>query len=157
METHAVPPEFIEFLALIYHEGRNVKSLFRHNAASKKTFGQLAALPPDAAAAWDRLIALQQKAAATPSAAEAEAVFKEGFGCSLADVAAMFEHDAWHRLPGFGGPRWAAIAKSAAALAEAIDKKDESAAAKLIEEIRSMHHNTGTVKDKLAKLKAKHR
>jgi hypothetical protein len=43
------------------------------------------------------------------------------------------------------------------ALGDAIDQKDEAATAKLIDEIRVMHHNTGTVKDKLAKLKAKRR
>ena len=157
MESPVVPPEFVEFVALVYHEGRNVKSLFRHNAASKKTFGLLADLPPDPGPAWDRLIAAQQKAAGTASASEAENVFKEELNCSLADLASMFGHAAWHRVPGAGGTRWAAIAKSVIDLGASIDKKDEAATAKLIEEIRLMHHNTGTVKDKLAKLKATRR
>ena len=157
MESPVVPPEFVEFVALVYHEGRNVKQLFRHNAASKKTFGQLADLPPDPGPGWDRLIAVQQKAAGTASAAEAENVFKEELGCSLADLAAIFGHAAWHRVPGAGGARWAAIASSVIELGASIDKKDDAATAKLIEEIRLMHHNTGTVKDKLARLKATRR
>lgn len=157
METPAIPPEYVEFVALLYHEGRNVSRLFRHNAASKKTFAGLAGLPPDEAQAWDRLITLQQKAAPTLSAAAAQEVFREALGCSVSDLANLFGTDGWHRVPNLGGARWAAIAKSVEALADAIDKKDEPAAARLIEEIRLMHHNTGTVKDKLAKLKAKRR
>ena len=157
MEDKLVNPDFVELVALVYHEGRNVKSLFRHNAASKKTFGHLADLPPDPGPAWDRLIAVQQKAASAASAAEAENVFKEDLGCSLADLAAIFDHAAWHRVPGAGGARWAAITKSVIDLGVSIDKKDEAATAKLIDEIRLMHHNTGSVKDKLAKLKATRR
>ncbi len=157
METHAVPPEFVEFIALVYHEGRNVGRLFRLNAASKKTFGELAALPPESEKAWDRLIGLQKKAAAAASAAEAQAAFHESFGCSMADLVTLFGHEAWHRVPGYGGPRWAAIAKSVAALAEAIEKKDEAEVSRQIGEILAMRHNTGTVRDKLAKLKALHR
>lgn len=157
MEAAVVPPEFVELVALVYHEGRNTKSLFRHNAASKKTFGRLADLPPDPGPAWDRLIALQQKAASAASATEAENAFKEDLGCSLADLAAIFGHPAWHRVPGAGGARWAAIAKSVIDLGASIEKKDEAATSKQIEEIRLMHHNTGTVKDKLAKLKATRR
>ena len=158
MEAPPIPPEYVEFVALLYHEGRNVSRLFRHNAASKKTFAGLAGLPPDEAQAWDRLITLQQKAATTTlSAAAAQEVFSEALGCSVTDLANLFGTDGWHRVPNLGGARWAAIAKSVEALADAIDKKDEPAAATLIEEIRLMHHNTGTVKDKLAKLKAKRR
>jgi hypothetical protein len=157
METSAVPPEFVEFVALVYHEGRNVSRLFRHNAASRKTFGTLANLPPDDGKAWDQLIAIQQKSAAAASVTEAEDVFKEDLGCSLQELAPMFESKEWHRVPGYGGPRWAAIAKSVIALAEAINKKDEGAASKLTAEIPAMRHNTGSVKDKLAKLKATRR
>ena len=157
METPPIPPEYVEFIALLYHEGRNVSRLFRHNAASKKTFTDLAGLPPDEAKAWDRLITLQQKAATAASAGAAQEVFKETFGCSVSDLASLFGGDGWHRVPTFGGARWAAIAKSVEALGDAIDQKDEAATAKLIEEIRLIHHNTGTVKDKLAKLKAKRR
>jgi len=157
MEPPAIPPEYVEFIALLYHEGRNVSRLFRHNAASKKTFTDLTGLPPDEARAWDRLITVQQRAAATASVGAAQEVFKETFGCSVTDLANLFGSDGWHRVPNFGGARWAAIAKSVGDLGDAVDRKDEAATAKLIEEIRLMHHNTGTVKDKLAKLKAKRR
>jgi hypothetical protein len=157
METPPIPPEYVEFIALLYHEGRNVSRLFRYNAASKKTFTDLAGLPPDEAKAWDRLITVQQKAAGAASVGAVQEVFKETFGCSVTDLANLFGSDGWHRVPNLGGARWAAIAKSVEALGEAIDHKDEAAAARLIEEIRLTHHNTGTVKDKLAKLKAKHR
>jgi hypothetical protein len=157
METPVVPPEFVEFVALAYHEGRNVSQLFRHNAASRKTFGELASLPPDEGKAWDRLIAPQQKAAEATSAGEAMAVFHQDFGCSLAELEELFGNQGWHRVPGHGGPRWASIVKSVIELSEAVEGKNEEVSAKLLAEIPAMRHNSGTVKDKLAKLKAKRR
>ena len=157
MEPAGIPPEYVEFVALAYHEGRNAARLFRLNAASKKVFGELASLPPDDAKAWDQLISAQQKAVAATSAADAAAEFKTSFGCSVEDLISLFDNKAWHRVPGHGGPHWAAIARSVEALGKAIDRKDESAIAKLLAEIPTMRHNTGTVKDRLAKLKAQHR
>ncbi len=49
MDTNELLPQFVEFTALVYHEGRHVSRLLQHNAASRKTFGQIAELPPDAA------------------------------------------------------------------------------------------------------------
>ncbi len=157
METQTVLPEFVEFLALVYHEGRNASRLFRLNAASRKTFGTLAGLPPEDAAAWDRLIVLQHKAASSASASEAQTVFSEAMRCSLEDLRGLFGHNAWHRMPMYGGSRWAAIAESVAELGQAIDGKDDAAVRRLIDEIPRLRHNTGTVRDNLAKLKAARR
>jgi len=147
-------PAYIELTALVYHEGRNVRELFRHNAASKHKFGALTDhLPPGDADAWQRLIDVQQRAAEAESASAAAAVFTEQYGCSTEDLAAMFESPAWKRFPKNGGPRWAAIATAVIALGELIDKKDK-AAEKRATEILAMPHNTGTVQHALARLKA---
>jgi hypothetical protein len=45
-------PQFVELMALVYHEGRNVGRIFHLHAASTKTFGKLAELPPDDSKAW---------------------------------------------------------------------------------------------------------
>ena len=155
MESSAALPQFVEFMALVYHEGRNVSRIFHLNAASTKTFGKLAELPPDDAKAWEMLIPSQQRATETASAKDAEALFREDFGCSLLDIGKMFEHTAWRRFPQYGGARWAAVAKAVSDLRDAIDAKDDTAASKLLTEIPAMRHNSGTVEHKLSRLKAR--
>lgn len=142
-------------MALVYHEGRNVSRIFHLNAASTKTFGKLAELSPDAAKAWEMLIPSQQRATETASAKDAEGLFQNDFGCSLLDIGKMFEHSAWKRFPQYGGARWAAVAKAVAELRDAIDAKNDAAAAKLLAEIPAMRHNSGTVEHKLSRLKAR--
>jgi hypothetical protein len=148
-------PQFVELMALVYHEGRNVSRIFHLNAASTRTFGKLAELPPDDHKAWELLIPSQQRAAEATSAKEGEAVFRDDFGCSLLDIGKMFEHSAWRRFPQYGGARWAAIAKAVSDLRDAVDAKDEGAVTRLLAEIPSMRHNTGNVEHKLSRLKAR--
>lgn len=148
-------PQFVELMALVYHEGRNVSRIFHLNAASTRTFGKLAELPPDESKAWEMLIPSQQRASEKDSARDAEAQFRDDFGCSMLDIGKMFEHSAWKRFPQYGGARWAAVAKSVSDLREAIDSKDEAATAKLLAKIPSMRHNTGSVEHKLSRLKAR--
>jgi len=148
-------PQFVELMALVYHEGRNVSRIFHLNAASTRTFGKLAELSPDDSKAWEMLIPSQQRAIEKTSAKDAEALFREDFGCSLLDIGKMFEHSSWRRFPQYGGARWAAIAKSVSDLRDAIDGKDKAAASKLLTEIPSMRHNTGNVEHKLSRLKAR--
>jgi hypothetical protein len=148
-------PQFVELMALVYHEGRNVSRIFHLNAASTRTFGKLAELPPDDHKAWELLIPTQQRAIEKTSAKDAETLFREDFGCSLLDIGKMFEHSSWRRFPQYGGARWAAVAKAVQDLRDAIDGKDDAAAAKLIAEIPTMRHNTGNVEHKLSRLKAR--
>src|ERR1700730_1157310 len=137
-ESSTALPQLVELMALVYHEGRNVSRIFHLNAASTRTFGKLAELSPDDSKAWEMLIPSQQRASEKASAKDAEALFREDFGCSLVDISKMFEHTAWRRFPQYGGARWAAIAKAVGDLREAIDAKNDGAVSKLLEEIPAM-------------------
>jgi hypothetical protein len=153
MDSKEALPQYIELLALTYHEARHVRQLFRHNAASTHKFGALADhLGPDAKEAWKRLLPAQQRAAEAATAKDADATFTESFGCTPADVAAMFDSPAWKRIPMHGGARWAAIARAVAEFGALIDSGSDAAAAKL-EELMAMRHNSGLVRDELARLK----
>jgi hypothetical protein len=153
MDSKDALPQYIELLALTYHEARHVRQLFRHNAASTHKFGALSDhLGPDAKEAWTRLIPVQQRAADAAAARDADAIFAESFECAPADVAAMFASPAWKRTPMYGGAKWVAIARAVAELGALIDAGGDGAAAK-IDEIMAMRHNTGLVRDKLAQLK----
>jgi hypothetical protein len=153
MDSKDTLPQYIELLALTYHEARHVRQLFRHNAASTDKFGRLADhLGPEEKEAWTRLIPAQQRAAEAATARDAGAIFVESFGCAPADVAAMFASPAWKRIPMYGGARWAAIAGAVAELGALIDAGGDGATAK-IDQIMAMRHNSGLVRDKLARLK----
>jgi hypothetical protein len=154
-EISTALPQFVELMALVYHEGRNVSRIFHLHAASTKTFGKLAELGPDDSKAWEMLIPSQQRATETASAKDAEALFRQDFGCSLLDIGKMFEHTAWKRFPQYGGARWAAIAKAVIDLRDALDGKNDAAARKLVAEIPAMRQTTGTVEHKLSRLKAR--
>jgi hypothetical protein len=155
MELANSLPQFVEYMALVYHEGRNVSRIFHLHAASTKTFGALVELGPDANKAWEKLIYFQQRTIDATSAKEAEALFIDYFGTTLEDIQKMFEHIAWKRFPQYGGSRWASIGKAVIDLRDAIDKKDDASVEKLLGEIPTMRHNTGTVEHKLAQLKAR--
>ncbi len=147
-------PNYVEFLALLYHEARNVRLLFRQNAVPRKTFEPLTHhLPPDRVEAWKRLIAVQQRASEAESTAAAAEVFQSELGCSAGDLPPLFENPAWRRVPQYGGQRWAAIAKRVAELGDAIARDDEAAGREIADAIESMRHNSGTVHEKLARLK----
>jgi hypothetical protein len=147
-------PNYVEFLALVYHEARNVRLLFRQNAVPRKTYEPLADhLPPDRQEAWKRLIPVQQRASEAESAAAAAEVFKADLGCAADDLLTLFENPAWKRIPQYGGQRWAAIAKRVADLGAAIGRDDDAAAREIADAIESMRHNSGTVREKLARLK----
>ncbi len=155
MEPEQALPLYAEYLALVYHEARNARRLIQLNAVSRKTFGTMVEkLPPDPEQAWKRLIPVQQRCAELKSAKEVEGAFAGEFGCGLDDLRTLFTNAAWKRLPQYGGPRWAGIAQAVASLRDAIDAgAGADQMAKLIEEIPAMHHNSGTVHDKLARLK----
>ena len=157
MELANSLPLFVEYMALVYHEGRNVSRIFHLHAASTKTFGALGELGPDPNKAWEKLIHFQKQAIDATSAKAAEALFVEHFGPTLEDIQKMFEHTAWKRFPQYGGPRWASIAKAVIDLRDAIDKNDEKSVEKLLGEIPAMRHNTGTIDHKLGQLKARPR
>ncbi len=155
VESSTALPQFVELMALVYHEGRNVGRIFHLHAASTKTFGKLAELPPDDARAWEMLIPSQQRAAEATSAKDAEAIFRDDFGCSLLDIGKMFEHTAWKRFPQFGGARWSAVANAVAELRDTIDAKDDAAVTRLLADLPAMRHNTGSVEHKLSRVKAR--
>jgi hypothetical protein len=155
VESSTALPQFVELMALVYHEGRNVGRIFHLHAASTKTFGKLAELPPDDAKAWEMLIPSQQRAADAASAKDAEAIFRDDFECSLLDIAKMFEHTAWKRFPQYGGARWAAVANAVIELRDAIDAKDDAAVTRLHADLPAMRHNTGSVEHKLSRVKAR--
>jgi hypothetical protein len=154
MEPAQELPLYVEYVALVYHEARNARRLIQLNAVSKKTFGAVVdKLPPDRVEAWKRLIHVQQRCAELTSAKEIETAFADEFGCNLEDLHKLFNNQAWKRLPQYGGPRWAAIADAVAKLRDALEAGDSAESAKLGGEISAMHHNSGTVHDKLASLK----
>jgi hypothetical protein len=76
-------------------------------------------------------------------------------GLTLDDVYEAFRSGKWGTASGefgFGGPRWAAITKTAIELGSAIRGKNWSAVEAAISEIDGLEHNNGRIVGKFAQL-----
>ena len=140
---------FVDYLALAYHEARNVRHLVKGGHLDKSRYRLLIdSLPTNRNEAWEQLQPLRRKAARANSAQAAEAVFRREFDLSLEDLATVSDNPMWSGTRR-GGNRWARIDRVLIELRTAIDQADDKLAAKLFQELPLMCHNTGRLGEKL--------
>lgn len=146
---------FVDYVALLYHEARNVRHLVKLGAVSTSDFARLIALPTNKYAAWSEISRMRTKAASGKGEA-AIGIFESAYGVTLGDLAALFARPEWkNNSPGYGGNRWTEIAKAVQDLRDVLAQGDSVAAAGLETTIKAMKHNTGIVGDKLSNLNSK--
>jgi hypothetical protein len=146
-------PSFVDLVALLYHEARNVRHLKRAGHAELEKYSPLVNLAANRNDAWDQVQVLRCAARRCSSAREAEAVFEGRFQVGLEDLEALYAHSGW-RGSAFGGNQWLNIARSVIKLREAIAKGDAREQEELLGQILNLRHNTGSVQSKLEKLDA---
>lgn len=140
---------FAALVALAYHEARNVRHLRRDGLVAHENCGGLINQPVKSEEAWRAIQPLLQSAAASKSATDAEKAFQRRFGISLEGLVELSRHPGW-KSSKFGGNRWAEIDSALIELRDAIDARTNTDA--LFDQVAGMKHNTGTVREKLAKL-----
>lgn len=150
-DTSQIVREFVDYVALLYHEARNVRHLIREGYLPPGRFTRLVGLPKNRSAAWEALQDLRTEAKQVDSASEAEAVFCRRLGVSLEDLVLLFQDRHW-RHSSRGGNRWADVATAVSKLRDAIERHDLAAASACVSEVALMHHNTGIVGEKLRRL-----
>lgn len=140
---------FVDYVALTYHEARNVRHLVAAGHAGLERYHPLINLPRNREDAWRELQALRTAARSTDSANAVEAVFLKKFGPGLEDLEVLFENPHW-RHSAFGGNRWAGITRTLIDLRDAIDYQNIRIVSDLLATIPQMRHNTpGDVRSKL--------
>jgi hypothetical protein len=147
--TKSAITSFADYVALAYHEARNVRHLVEAGHLDKTIFRLLVdSMARDKKQAWSQLQPLRKKAKTASSALGAEAVFRERFILSLEDLVTLSENPRWSGTQR-GGNRWAEIDRALIELRTAIDSDDEPRSLALLQHIPLLHHNTGLVGEKL--------
>jgi hypothetical protein len=146
-ETDRSIGPFADYVALAYHEARNVRHLIAARHLDPDIYPHLVNLPRDRDEAWRALQGLRAEAKQARSARAVETVFQ----LSLEDLSSLFDNPNWrHSMR--GGNQWAHITRALIELRNAIDAGEQGAICALLERIRQMRHNTGIVGLKLRDL-----
>lgn len=141
------PPDRIsklaDYLALVYHEGRNVRHLIRSGNVEPERFIQLVNLPTNKYQAWDQLQPLRERARTSETAAVAAEVFFTRFGLTLDDLLDLNANLAWRSYaPDYGGTAWRVIVEHVIGLRDALDLGDEALSDEILALIPRLGHNT---------------
>lgn len=136
----------VELICLVYHEARRVK----HSAEKVLIVDHLSQYPQTA---WSQLREIRNEAAQCRTAIDAAALFTGRLGVDLNQLVQLFENTALWKSKS-GGKRWAAICSKVRELVQEMTSGDERRVKEVYHEILVMRHNTGTVEEKLCKLRS---
>jgi hypothetical protein len=143
---------FADFLALLYHEARNVRHLIRAGRASASAYAPLTTgLPTNRYEAWRTIQDARSNARQAGTAVACAEIFEQSFRLSLRDLIILFENDGW-KHSARGGNQWATIATAVTELYHALEGGDADRTNRLVSAITEIRHNTGIVRDKLLDL-----
>jgi hypothetical protein len=155
---HAAAPQDLDrlarladYVALVYHEARNVRHLIRAQASEPEQWKYLVALPVNRDKAWQALQGARAQARRTHSTAGVLQVFERRFRVSLPQLVALYGNQAWRNQP-YGGNAWKAIAELVQKLVVCLEAGRPSEADGLLKALRIVRHNTGALIEKLARL-----
>lgn len=145
--------ELSDFLALVYHEARNVRHLVHAGYLPAGKWSELINLPANRLEAWRALQPTRVAAASASSATAAQAVFHSRFAISLADLSELYGNGAWRHARQFGGSAWLHPTRILVDLVPALDSTDPRYE-HLFLTLRESRHNNGFVAEKLRSLDA---
>jgi hypothetical protein len=140
--------QFASYVALLYHEARNVRHLVLGGVVKVDRYRKLISLPKNKEEAWKQLQSVRLRAEEASSAEEVSEIFQKHFSLTLREIVELSENRHW-RGHLYGGNRWSAIGRVVIELKEAIDTNSSEDFAKLLTKLEGMQHNTGIVGDKL--------
>lgn len=140
-----------DYLALVYHEARNVRHLIRARAIEPERWKFLVALPVKRHDAWQALQGVRSAARQVDGAAEALQVFERRFRVSLAQLVTLYGNPGWRNAP-YGGNAWEEITRLVETLATCLEAGRVSEADRSLQALHLARHNTGLVVDKLVEL-----
>jgi hypothetical protein len=143
----------IDIICLVYHEARNVRHPIKAGKLPKdQKYYKLLNLPHNRDDAWLQMAGVREKAAHCQTARDAAQVFQNEYGLGLEELFALYREPCWKGSL-YGGNKWAPICSKLISLLEAIESGDARKGSQFLKEIIKMEHNTGTVEQKLKKLK----
>ena len=143
---------FTDLMALLYHEGRNVRHLVKQSHPIDPKFLSLRKrLAANRFQAWIQIQPMVLDARKAQSYKETELIFKHQFKLTLDDLVVLYTYPGWKGTQ-YGGNAWLPIACKLKEVRDLLDSGRECEASGLMSLILEMSHNTGKVSDKLKNL-----
>jgi hypothetical protein len=140
-----------DYLALVYHEARNVRHLIRAQAIESEPWKYLIALPVKREEAWQMLRDVRTQVRQAEDAVGALQVFERRFRVSLAQLVALYGNKGWRNAP-YGGKRVGGDCEARRHPRGLLADRPRPEVERSLQELRMSRHNTGLVVDKLSNL-----
>lgn len=140
-------------LALVYHEGRNVRHLVRAGHVDSRGWEVLLSLPTNRVEAWRAILGLRLKASAAPNRGNRAArVFEQHFRKTLEDLEALYENEHWKHAAAVGGHAWRVVTSAVLRLRDALVSEDRLRVGEAANSLVAARHNNGYVRHKIREL-----
>lgn len=152
MDTKDLIAHFSSYLALAYHEGRNVRHLVHDKHLTPQPWQLLINLPTNRYDAWKCIQPQRIEASKSVSATQASEVFSTHFRISLHELKGLFSNPNWKHAKMYGGNAWMLPTSVLIQLQSAIDRRDDLESARLMYVLDGAKHNTGRLSEKLRQL-----
>lgn len=143
--------ELIDYVALVYHEARNVRHLIRKRAVEPESWKCLRGLPVNRNKAWKALQDIRSEAQKAGTVRAALLPFKRGFKVTLEQLQGLYDNPAW-RDADYGGNAWKAITELVRRLAVALENGQSDEVSGLLAMLSQAQHNNGSLTTKLRQL-----
>jgi hypothetical protein len=134
---------FCDAVALLYHEGRNVRHLIRRGLIQPEKWRFLVSLPTNREDAWRTISVSRDESCKQLSVDGALTVWLNRFKVSINDLAEMFANANWRHAKSYGGNAWAEIAGLTAALSDALKNEEFDTAKRIVTKLQTARHNNG--------------
>ncbi len=144
--------KFEDYVALMYHEARNVRHLIRDGHFSGNGWEAITFLPTNRTEAWKEISQFIDSLEETEDITVLLERFESHFRKSIDELGSMFANPKWKHAQSYGGNAWARIATKVCTLRDNLISGNVSDVVTLEASLRSESHNTGTVEDKLHSL-----
>jgi hypothetical protein len=149
-------PLLVNYVALVYHEARNVRHLIQVRAVDPEAWKYLVALPVNRHKAWEALQGIRAEAQQAETVRAALLPFERRFKVTLDQLRVLYDNPAW-RNAAYGGNAWKAIAMLVWRLAAALEKDQSDEVSGVLTMLFQAQHNTGSLVAKLRQLDEAHR
>jgi hypothetical protein len=140
-----------DYLALVYHEARNVRHLIHAGFLEPGPWARLTSLPVNREKAWSGLQSTRTAARKAQRPCDVLSAFERRFQISLQQLIGLYGHQAW-RGGAHGGNAWKGIAQLVSDAAEHLEANSIAETQETFDRLAKAHHNTGLVGEKLHRL-----
>ena len=143
---------FVDGLALIYHEARNVRHLIGDGYLESAGWEEIIKLPENRKEAWKQIQTLRDLGNESSSAPQASACFADKFTRSLDELITLYQNPNWRHAAGYGGHKWINVTEVVRNLGRALDEGRANDAPGFCDDLIASSHNNGLVRDKIRRM-----